>query len=247
VFYQESPLEFLEVKTLVPSALSHAARRGDIDFAPVPLVTCFELEDRFVPLGDFCIATKDKARSILLFSKRPLGGLDGARVGLTGESSTSVRLLSVLFAHYLHIQPAKYVSTQDSNDAFILIGDAALRNREGFPSYHHIYDLGEIWHKHTGLPFVFAVWIVRRSIDEKTVAYLASMIERSLEIGLARLDEIARERQDLGMDAQEVREYLEGFNYRLGEKEKEAIALFRKHVDDLDKAASLLREAPNAG
>ena len=53
VFYQDSPLDLLEVRTHVPSALSYAARRGEIDLAPVPIVTCFELENLFVPLGDF--------------------------------------------------------------------------------------------------------------------------------------------------------------------------------------------------
>ena len=162
VFYQDSPLDLLEVHTHVPSALSYAARQGEIDLAPVPIVTCFELENLFVPLGDFGIAVKDKARSIIVFSKRPIEELNGATVALTGESSTSVRLLRVLFARRYDITPAQYVSTQEPNDALILIGDQALRNRRGLPSYPYMYDLAELWNEWTGLPFVFARWVVRR-------------------------------------------------------------------------------------
>ena len=62
----------VELHPLVPRALSNAATEGGLDAGPVPLVTCFELEDTFKPLGNFCIATGEKARSILLFSKRPI-------------------------------------------------------------------------------------------------------------------------------------------------------------------------------
>ena len=247
VFYQESPLDLLEVRTHVPSALSYAARQGEIDLAPVPIVTCFELENLFVPLGNFGIAVKDKARSIIVFSKRPIEELDGATVALTGESSTSVRLLRVLFARRYNITPAQYVSTQDPNDALILIGDQALRNRKGLPSYSYMYDLAELWNEWTGLPFVFARWVVRREIDAGTVDFLVNMLNRSLDIGLGRLDKIARQRDDLGMTTAEVREYLEGFNYRLGEKELEAISLFRGYMDELVKAEEASKEARNAG
>jgi chorismate dehydratase len=235
------------VQTLVPSALSFAARRGDVDLAPLPIVTCFELEDRFVPLGDFCIATKDKARSIIIFSKRPIEELDGAQVALTGESSTSVRLLKVVFAKRYKIQPKKYVSTQEPNDALILIGDAALRNRKGLPSYKHMYDLGELWHDWTGLPFVFARWVVRREVTGETVGFLSSMLGKSLSIGMTRLDEIAGRRNDVGLTPAEVRKYIEGFNYRLGDGERKAIELFRKYLHELGLGTSVVEEARNAG
>ena len=84
VFYQDFPLDLVELHDLVPSALSRAARRGEVDVGPVPVVTCFELEEQFMPLGDFGISVKNKARSVLLLSKRPIEELDGARIGVTG-------------------------------------------------------------------------------------------------------------------------------------------------------------------
>jgi chorismate dehydratase len=246
VFYQETPLELLEVRTLVPAALSHAARKGEIDFAPLPTVTCFELEDTFVPLGNYCIASKAKVRSITLFSKRPIQDLNGRVVARTGESTTSVRLLKVLFAKRYGIEPSKYVSTHDPNDALLLIGDNALTNRKGLPSYPYQYDLGDMWHDWTGLPFVFARWMIRKTIEPRMIEYLADMLKRSLEANLTRIDAIARQRADLGMTEAEIREYLDGLSFTLGEKELQSLDLFKlllKEVGEYPVAGKEARDA----
>ena len=246
VFYQETPLELLEIRTLVPAALSHAARKGEIDFAPLPTVTCFELEDTFVPLGNYCIASKSKVRSITLFCKRPIEQLNGRVVARTGESTTSVRLLKVLFAKRYGIEPCRYVSTHDPNDALLLIGDNALTNRKGLPSYPYQYDLGDLWHDWTGLPFVFARWMIRKTIEPRMVSYLAEMLQRSLEANLSRIDAIARQRSDLGMTEAEVREYLDGLSFTLGEKELQSLDLFKLLLKEVGEYPLAGKEAWDA-
>lgn len=218
----------IELHPLVPRALSNAASEGGLDAGPVPLVTCFELEDTFKPLGNFCIATVEKAHSILLFSKRPIDELDDAVVGVTGETSTSVRLMKILFAERFSVTPGQYVDLNESSrDAFLLIGDEALRNRRGVPGYAYLYDLGEEWYKWTGLPFVFARWVVRLDLPDDKVRWLESLLSRSIERGLADVERIAASRQDLNMTDEEVIEYIRCFHYRLGEEELKAIEKFR--------------------
>ena len=35
----------------------------------------------------------------------------------------------------------------------------------------NIYDLGELWHTYTGLPFVYALWLIRKeSIDKRMLS-----------------------------------------------------------------------------
>jgi chorismate dehydratase len=47
-----------------------------------------------------------------------------------------------------------------------LIGDRALRaSLAGIAP--RVYDLGELWWRFTGLPFVFALWIVHRNAAQK--------------------------------------------------------------------------------
>ena len=44
-------------------------------------------------------------------------------------------------------------------DAILTIGDLALKKSET-SEFPYVYDLGEVWHEFTGLPFVFALWQV---------------------------------------------------------------------------------------
>ena len=233
VFYYGMAAEpGLELVPLAPRALSRAAADGGLVAGPVPLVTCFELEDDFMPLGDYCIATGEKAHSILLYCKRPIEELTGAVVGVTGETSTSVRLMKALFRERYQVAPSRYVGLDEGPmDAFLLIGDEALRRRKGVDGYPHMYDLGEVWHQWTGLPFVFARWVVRRDADASLVRWLESLLSRSIEKGLAGVDEIAATRRDLGMTADEVIRYIRSFNYQLGEGEMKAITRFRSLLD----------------
>lgn len=248
VFYQDFPLDLVDLHVFVPSALSRAARRGEVDVGPVPIVTCFELEDQFMPLGEFGIAVRGKARSVLLFSKKPIEDLDGSRIAITGESSTSVRLLKILLRRRYGIRGTQFVSTTELHtDAILLIGDAALNNRRGLPSYARVYDLAELWIEWTELPFVFARWIVRRDLNKEARDFLVTLLAKSLERGLKRIDEIAAARTDLSMTVDEVREYLHGFVYVLGPKEKDAIELFRNYIEAEERDAAPMERRPASG
>ena len=228
VFYYGMSREDVELVPLVPSALSAAAAQGQVDAGPIPLVACFELESRFQPLGDYCIATVERARSILLFSNRPIEELGGAVVGVTGETSTSVLLLKALLTHRFQVEPHRYAPLEEPADAFLLIGDEALRSRQGAPSHPHWYDLGQEWHRWTGLSFVFARWMVRRDLEPEAVERLADLLNSSVDMGLGNVDAIAKKRRDLGMSHAEVTEYVRSFRYRLGPEELSSIDLFRE-------------------
>ncbi len=229
VFYLGMAAEpTIQLYPLVPHALSTVASRGGIEAGPVPLVTCFQLEDTFRPLGDFCIATTSRARSIFLYSKRPIEELNGAVVGVTGETSTSVRLMKTLFKLRYYVTPGRYVDLDETNrDAFLLIGDQALKNRLGVPGYPYLYDLGREWHEWTGLPFVFARWVVRRDVPDGKVRWLESLLSRSIEDGLADVEKIAASRRDLNMPREDIIEYIRSFHYHLGENEMKSIQKFR--------------------
>ena len=220
-----------------------AAGQGQLDAGPVPLVTWFALEGCYQPLGDYCIATGERARSIFMFSNRPIEALGGSVIGVTGETSTSVLLLKVLLAHRFQVEPRKYGTLGEFSDAFLLIGDEALRNRKGVLPYPYRYDLGEEWHRWTGLPFVFARWAVRRGLEPEIVERLSNQLNSSIDKGLADVDTIAKNRRDLGMSQDEVTEYVLSFNYHLGEKEYRSIELFRSFLDRGIKGGS---ESPMA-
>ena len=229
----------VRLEPLVPRKLSSAASAGEVDAGPVPLVTAWEIEDRFVPLGDFCISTIERAHSILFYSKRPFDQLDGAIIGVTNETSTSVRLLRVLLTHAWRVRPARITNVDwPSNDAFLLIGDEALLHRRGVKDYPHVTDLGEVWNKWTGLPFVFARWMVRSDLPDADKARLISILDRSLAEGWANFEAVVAPRaRDVDMTVDEMREYLQGFRFRMTAAEHQAIGKFR-HLDEAAQAAA---------
>ena len=220
----------VRLEPLVPRALSSAVAEDEVDSGPVPLVTTWELEERFVPLGDFCISSIDRARSILFFSKRPFERLDGATIGITQETSTSVRLLKALLMHAWRVRPAHFTHVDwPNNDAFLLIGDEALIHRRGVKDYPHVADLGEVWHKWTGLPFVFARWMVRKNLPDADKARLVSLLDASIAEGWAHFERVVSPRvADLNMTIEEMREYLQGFRFRMSAAELQTIGKFRQ-------------------
>jgi chorismate dehydratase len=228
-FYFGLDRERFEFVSLTPSAMTKAAKEKRLDVAgPLPLVACFQSEDVVAPLGDFCIATGEAAQSILLFSRKPIEEMDGHIFGITAETTTSVQLLKVLLHCRYQIQPKAFVGLEDEHDAFLLIGDNALRQRVPKPPYSCLYDLGREWRTWTGYPFVFARWVVRKDLPQETQEYLRDMLHSSLEKGLANLSIIARQRRDLNMTEEEVVKYLKSIRYVLGPEEQAAIRHFRE-------------------
>jgi len=79
-----------------PRALAEYARAGRLDVAILPVVDLPTLTDRYEPLGDLGLAVAGPVWSVLLLTRRPIEALSGARICATPESSTSVRLLTLL-------------------------------------------------------------------------------------------------------------------------------------------------------
>jgi len=233
-FYFDMARRGIEMYDMVPSQLAAAAAAGEIDAGPVPLVDCFRLEDRFQPVSGFCLSGAQRAGNIFLYSKRPIEELKGARIGITDEASTSLRLLQVLLSLKYQVQPEAYVTLQEPYDAFLLIGNRALRQRRGARGYPHKYDLGEEWYRWTGLPFVYARWIVRQDLAPRDIAVLEDALYVGLEDGMDALCHQHDPRSDLLMLPRDIFEYLDGLKYFIGMAEQKAINQFRKYLDQLD-------------
>ncbi len=216
-----------ELHPLTPHMLGRAMAEGVLDAGPLALVDFLDLERSLIPLP-FGIATRDGAQSVLVFSHRPLDQLDGAVVGVTEETSTSVQLLKLLLALRYVITPRAWVGPDDPCDAVLLIGDPAIRELKGERRWSRVTDLGSEWVSWTGLPCVFARWGVRRSVPDTERLALGRALDQALDHGLAALAEIAGKRRDTGFTEAEVKAYLRAFTYRLGAEEEKAIAEFAR-------------------
>jgi chorismate dehydratase len=232
-FYFDMVRRGIELYEMAPSAIVIAAERGDIDAGPVPLADSFHLEDRFQPVAGFCVASVKQAGSILLFSTVPMAQLDRANIGLTDEASSAPRLLQILLRLKYGVQPEAYVPLQASHDAFLLIGNQALRQRLGAPGYRHIYDLGAEWHAWTGLPCVFCRWMVRKDLAPKDRALLEDTLYVGLEEGVNALYGLADPREDLLMLPRDIVTYIQGLRYHIGYAEQRAIEQFHHYLNQV--------------
>ncbi len=235
-FHWNLQLDSFRVIPMAPRRMGRLAREGTVDAGLLSLMDLTGLEELFQPL-DFGIAVRNRARSVFLLSAREPRHLDGRRVAVTEETSTSVCLMRLILRRQYGCTPVlerMITDRQSTNvlsrfDAVLLIGDRALLHADHFSrQFPFRMDLAEVWHQMTGLPFVFARWAVRRSLDEE----LRQDLQRGLDQALRRYEAAdpagpRRHGRRLGLPPAEVERYLGGFNYRFRTAEKKAIDRFR--------------------
>lgn len=232
-FYVDMVRRGLELREILPSGVAPAIKAGEIDAGPVPLVDSFYLEDWCIPVAGFCIATTELARSVLLYSKQPVQELTGARIGITEEGTTPLRLLQVLLSSKHKVHPEAYVAMSDPHDALLITDDQALRRRLGIRGFPYRYDLGEEWFRWTGLPFVFSRWVSRKDLEPDDFLLLEDTLYVGLEEGVEVLFHESEPRDRLLMLPKDIVEYIQGFRFFIGLSERKAIDLFRRKLDQL--------------
>jgi predicted solute-binding protein len=107
----------------------------------------------------------------------------------------------------------------------LLIGDQAIRFRQQHGNEFQFWDLGENWQKLVGLPFVYALWLLRPEVvDPKSVADRLRALRNK---NLADIDNlIAAEKEfDRGFCRRYYREHL---RFSFGEREKEGLRAFQE-------------------
>ncbi len=217
----------------VPTVLNDLMSRSELDVSVVSAVEYARDAERYLLLPELAISCNGPVQSVMLFSKRPVRELDGARVIVSRSSMTSVALLELLFAHVWRACPEFVPGNAEvddiarfaleEHDARLVIGDAALRLHDAaekdspWPTlYPYRYDLGEAWKSWTGLPFVFAVWVAQRTTPvHASMAAHASLLA-SRDWGLANLPALAQQAaRSSGVGQQRCLDYLSGLDYRL--------------------------------
>ena len=113
-------------------------------------------------------------------------------------------------------------------DYVLLIGNPALDLTLGAHE-HEIWDLGAAWYEMTQLPFVYAVWALRRGVENSS---LRRQLREARDFGLDTLDTIIRSRSEYDYDFR--KDYLGWhIHFHLGSDEKRGLAKFmellRKH------------------
>jgi chorismate dehydratase len=212
----------------VPSKLAEMLQRNELDAALVS-VTEVLFNDRYDVLDGIAIASLGEVKSVQLAHRKPIE--EAKEIFCDTASLTSVNLLKVLLAERglkPEFKPLENYSVAKEKDFVLLIGDPALDLLLG-PHEHEIFDLGAAWFEMTELPFVYAVWALRRGVENRE---LRRHLLDAKDFGLDTLDHIIRSRTDY---TQEFRQDYLGWHihYHLGADEKRGlkkfIELLRKH------------------
>jgi chorismate dehydratase len=211
-----------------PSALAKMLRRDELDAALVSVVEVL-YNDRYDVLDGIAIASLGDVRSVILAHRRPLE--EAREVYCDPASLTSAELVRVLLAERGIRPEFKILPGYDFKslpDYTMLIGDTALDLALG-PHEHEIWDLGGAWYELTKLPFVYAVWALRRGVENSA---LRRRLREARDFGLDTLDQIIVSRTEYTLDFR--KDYLGWhIHYHLGTDEKKGLSRFmellRKH------------------
>ncbi|HEY6194501.1 MAG TPA: menaquinone biosynthesis protein [Candidatus Eisenbacteria bacterium] len=217
------------VRNLAPRELGREAEAGSVDLGLMATGDFLRLRDRFELLSPMGVAARGPVQSVLLFSRRPASALGGALISVTPETSTSIRLLKLLLDVRRGLPGIRYVRGLEpaQADALLLIGDQAMRTRNRPPEgFVHTFDLGADWLEWTGLPFVYAAWVVRSALEPGLKTELRAFLEASLAAGLASLPEVARRETGPGWSQAEMEGYLRRFHYRFGPEDLQGLERF---------------------
>ncbi len=217
-----------EVVFDTPSKLAEKLRRDELDAALVSVVEVL-FTDRYDVLDGIAIASLGEVKSVLLAHRGPLEEI--REVHCDPASLTSVELARVLLAERGLRPQFKGLADYDFSrlpDCALLIGDRALDLLLG-PHDHEIWDLGAAWSELTRLPFVYAVWALRRGLENSA---LRRQLREARDFGLDTLESTIRTRTEYSEDFR--RDYLGWhIHFHLGTDEKRGLARFiellRKH------------------
>jgi len=211
-----------------PSKLAELLQRDELDAALVSITEVL-FTDRYDVLDGIAIASLGEVKSVLLAHKRPISEIK--EVYCDTASLTSVELLRILLAERglkPEFKPLASYEPSSLPDYALLIGDSAL-DFAFAPHAHESWDLGEAWYELTSLPFVYAVWALRRGTHNEP---LRRQLREARDFGLDTLDHIIRTRTEYDEDFR--RDYLGWhIHYHLGTDEKRGLTKFvellRKH------------------
>lgn len=196
-----------------PAVLARLLGEGELDVALVPAYEALAIPGYRV-VDEVSIASFGPVFSVFLAHTGELGEVRS--VSLDPASRTSAHLIRCVLSEFHGLQP----QYGEEGEAKLLIGNQAIEFRRKHQMRY--LDLGEEWRRQTGLPFVYALWLIRPGVEgAKEVAEDLRALKR---VGLQRVDEIAQ-----GTEFPEfARAYLtENIRYDLNDPEKQGFWKFR--------------------
>ena len=207
-----------------PAALSKKLADGDLDVA---LVSSFEYlrQPIYTIVDEVAIGSDGQVYSVILAHRGPLAELK--EIALDPASQTSVNLLQCLLAEEglnPRFVPLSAHGEITSNRARLLIGDQAIRFRQQQSGDWKLWDLGAAWKSAVGLPFIFALWLVRPEIQNASA--IADLLRIRRDQNLASLDQLIGQQREFPAEFCQTY-YRDHLRFGFAEREKQGLLKFR--------------------
>ena len=213
-----------------PSALCQRLAKGQLDVA---LVSSFEFlrNPIYRIVDDVSISSDGPVYSVVVAHHGEFSNIE--EIELDPASETAVNLLRCLLAE-LGLTPRVNGGAPGSaglSRARLIIGDQAIGFRENHAAEFRFWDLGEQWKKLTGLPFVYALWLIRpevpdakfiaqrlRELRDENLADMPAIVSGALRDAADHKEGITHEFLD--------RYYNEYLRFSFGPREKQGLRIF---------------------
>jgi len=223
-----------------PSTLNNLLAEDKLDLGLVSSYEYAARPEKYKILHDLSISSTGPVGSVFLFSTVQPQELSDKLVLLTGQSETSSALVKIILEEFFSIKP-RY-SVGDISDpknftqevcAVLAIGDDALRLK-GEQRYPVQLDLADVWNKHTGLPFVFAVFAVRQEFAVAQPVVLTEIWQTLIDCrnkGRANLEKISQMvAPRIPMEVGSCHHYLKNIEHNLDSHHQEALKTFFQYL-----------------
>lgn len=207
-----------------------------MDITPVSSIIYALNNDKLKILPNVSISADGAVQSILLVSKKPITELDNKKINLTAKSATSHCLLKIVLKEAYSLNCNYEIINVDMNniisneaEATLLIGDDALFSYHNRQADLFYYDIGAEWKVLTGLPMVYAVWVVNNEakLDKADLKFAHDKIVQGFKDGFNNKNlAIESVLNKVSFTSEQISEYLKVLNWDFTAKHKEALLKF---------------------
>ncbi len=213
-----------------PAVCADVFSKNKADIAIIPIAALPYLNMSYSVITKYCIGAVNSVATVMLYSHIKIEDVD--KIIVDSDSLTSYNLIKILADNYWHIKPdiqQQKITGKElfpKKTALLAIGDKCFQMGQ---RYAYTYDLFDMWHNLTGLPFVFAVWVANSKVDKKTL----NLFEQALEYGINNKDLAVKlfiADNDIETDRKYFNYINQNISYDFDAKKKEAKDLFLKFM-----------------
>ena len=184
-----------QTTAMVPSALARALGEGDIDLSLGSSIDAVRIDPQPLVIPVAPIASNGPTRTVQLVSSVPPAEI--THLHCDTDSHTSVALARILLRDVWGVDPElvpwdaraglESWGADDTPRSVLMIGDKVMTDIVDPAVHAHTIDLGEAWCSATGLPFVFAVWMLRAECADRARG-VAAVLDRQRRANLMRFE-----------------------------------------------------------